>query len=46
MNTAFSTVFVTETPTSTVPTSVGFIPVASDVTYVPKKRDITGRFAV
>ncbi|RFN54956.1 hypothetical protein FIE12Z_803 [Fusarium flagelliforme] len=45
-NTAFSAVFVTETPTSTIPTSADFTPVASDVTYVAKKRDITGRFAV
>ncbi|KAJ4127755.1 hypothetical protein NW768_008027 [Fusarium equiseti] len=45
-DTAFSTVFVTETSTSTVPTPAGFTPVASDVTYVAKKRDMTGRFAV
>jgi hypothetical protein len=47
-----ATVFTTTTstitsyPTSTIPTVAGFTPIASDASYVAKKRDIPERFSL
>ena len=44
--TTTTTSTVTNTPTSTIPTPAGFTPIASDASYVAKKRDIPERYSL
>lgn len=44
--TSTATSTTTSTGTLTIPTPAGFTPIASDVTYVAKKRDIPERFSL
>ena len=44
--TTTTTSTITNTPTSTIPAAAGFTPIASDLSYVAKKRDIPERFSL